>query len=155
MRKRFLWAGVLNIACAVLSILAFVGIFVMLGVDSYGDAEAVFGLMLVSMYVFLLFSYYWEALTLFPVLTILTGVEFLSKHKKGAGTKILIVINIIIKLFSFLFDVSLGASMCLSADPLALIYGAFLILVGLMHLVSVIVDIYAWPRKTAKKYHRY
>lgn len=155
MRKKFLWAGALNIACAVLGVLSFVFVFVILSINAYGDAEDLFGLLMVSTYVLLIFSYYQEVFTLLPMLTVLTGIEFLSKHKKGAGTKVLIVINVIVKAIETLVWFEVGAAIFLSADVISLAYGAYLIFVGLVHLVSCGVDIYAWPRKKVKGHYGY
>ena len=127
MKNKYMSAGVMNIVCGVFFTLLFVGVFVLInvGLISTGTDEGVLYAVLIT----LVGAYMWEILIYFPFLMILTGIEMCSKHKKGVGVVVLIIVNILLKLYLVYIAVT-------SFIPFAILFW-----------ISVVMDIRALFRK--------
>ena len=150
-------AGVWNIACGVLYALAYISLFIFLeaeilngGVASKilnGEVASYPILLLIELLLVVFFSVYiagigvflWAAFIIFPFFMILTGVEMLSKHKKGAGVKVLIVFNAIFKLLAVFLNLVFGVQF-LTLEGFVVLGGAVLIISAALMLVSIFMD---------------
>lgn len=137
MKNKYKSAGVWNILCGVLFTITYIVPIVCLGVHMFDWGDIV-----VSSFYFaivLFFSVYlWESLIMFPFFMILTGMEMLSRHKKGVGVKALIVFNALFKLLAVVYELSLGY-LYLTTPTLVLCGGALIVTAAFI-LVSVVID---------------
>ena len=142
MKNVFKRAGVWNILCGVLVTLAYVGIYVVMGVDFAGsEGEELASYIFYGAIVTYIGVYLWEILIFFPFFMILAGTELISKHKKGAGVRLFIVFNMLMKILSALLCALCGAVFIATAYVTAVAYGVFLALVALIIAISIILDI--------------
>ena len=140
--KKFKRAGVWNILCGVLVTLAFVGIYVVMGVDfSGGDQYEIEAYALDGVLFAYVGAYLWEILIIFPCAMILAGSELISKHKKGVGVRLFLVFNVLMKILSAGLNGLFGLAFIATSYPTAMVYGAFLTFVALMIIISIFVDI--------------
>ena len=112
-------AGIWNIVCGVIYTLSYVSIFVLIGIGIFGmffegvvDIIAMFfgiGVFFVTAGVGVFF---WVYVMWVPAFMFITAGEMLSKHKKGAGVKLWIIFNILMKIISICVSVYLG--MCVA-----------------------------------------
>ena len=129
MKNKYKAAGIMNIACGVLFVLAYISISVLLFVGGILREEWV--LVFLSMVSTLLGAYFWEIVIVSPFLMILTGVEMLSKHKKDWLVILLMIFNILLKLL-----IGWAATSMVLSIPFAIVY-----------FISIIMDVRALFRK--------
>ena len=141
--NKFKRAGIWNIACGVLTTLAYIGFFVCLivasAMETVPEEELGAGIAVFTLLFGFVGAYLWEAVMIFPFFMILTGAELCSKHKKGAGVRILIVFNIFLKLLCVFLNGFFGVGFFAISTVMGLC-GAFLLLTAILTLVSVILD---------------
>ena len=129
MKNKYKAAGIMNIACGVLFVLAYISISVLLFVGGILREEGL--LVFLSIVSTLLGVYFWEIVIVSPFLMILTGVEMLSKHKKDWLVILLMIFNILLKLL-----IGWAAASMVLSIPLAIVY-----------FISIIMDVRALFRK--------
>ena len=144
-------AGIWNIVCAVVYTIVYISVFFLIcmeimdlpGADGVithpiefiGLLFAVLGVVFVSGVGILL----WVFFMLIPAALILTATEMLSKRKKGAGVKALIVFNALFKLLAVFLNLVFGVQF-LMLEGFVVLSGAVLIISAALMLVSVIMD---------------
>ena len=116
MKNKYKAAGIMNIACGVLFVLAYISISVLLFVGGILREEGL--LVFLSIVSTLLGVYFWEIVIVSPFLMILTGVEMLSKHKKDWLVILLMIFNILLKLL-----IGWAAASMVLSIPLAICSG--------------------------------
>lgn len=141
MKNKYKTAGVWNIVCGVLFTISYIFPNVLIGIlgAALGSDYALETLM--SLFVSLVCSgYVWQVFIYIPFFMILTGTEMLSKHKKGAGVKALIVFTMFVKLFAVAYEVMMGYLFLTGPTLLLVAWGAGLIVLALGMLVSIVID---------------
>ncbi len=149
MKNQYKSAGILNILCGVLFTISYLFLNVLIGVTlGWGDVFAiVFALMVVFAYA----GYVWWSFIIFvPFSMILTGTEMLSKHKKGAGVKVWIVLNALVKLLVIGYELVVGYRFLTTATTLLVVWGWGVIAMSFVTLISVVIDFKAVFTRTRK-----
>lgn len=155
MKNKYKTAGIWNILCGVLFTIAYIFPNVLIcirGVTLGSDHKYE---TFVSLFISLIFSGYgWRFFIYIPFFMILTGTEMLSKRKKGAGVKALIVFTIIVKILAAVFEVAMGCMLLTGPTSLLVAWGTCLIVLALVMLVSIVIDCKALLAKAPKKLNR-
>ncbi len=157
MKNKYKTAGIWNVVCGILCVIVFVvwqNVFstswatLMEALEGTKEAGAVILLLLMPV-VALYFA--WGYVNILPgILMGVTGILMSINKEKGAGTKILMALNIISKLIL----VVLNASLCfvfIRIPDLGLALGALLMLALLVGIIlSVVMDIRAFFQRKEK-----
>ncbi len=148
MKNKYNSAAIWNIVCAVLYIISYFGVIVFLGIDVVnGEGEEAFAAFIILLYALIIGIYLWEVFMIFPFFMILTGGEMLSKHKKGAGFKLLLFGNVFFKLLAILFHALLGGVFVWLGLPSFVMGGVLLLVVAVLMFVSIVMDFRALFKK--------
>ena len=147
-------AGVWNIVCAVIYTIVYISVLFLICAEIMGlPGDGVIthpiefiGLLFVVLGVIFVSgvgSLLWIFFMLIPVALILTGTELISKRRKGAGVKVWIVFNTLIKLFATCLNVCAGVQFIFltgGGSLLVTLASVMLIATSILFVVSVVMD---------------
>ena len=156
-------AGIWNIVCGVIYTLAYVSIFVLIGIEILGilgeggishpvDFITIFLVGLGVFFVTGVGALLWAYVMWVPAFMFITAGEMLSKRKKGAGVKLWIIFNILMKIISICVSVYLGVQVAMLINTFSSMW-IFVILIAtaVFLLISSVMDCRALFKRENKE----
>lgn len=143
MKNKYKSAGIWNIFCGVLFTIAYIVPIVCLGVKMFDWGDIAVSVVYFSILLFFAACVWEGAYIMFPFFMILTGSEMISRRKKGAGVKALIVFNVLFKILGAIYNGCFCYYLFLTVTPVELTFvisGVALIVTAALILVSVVMD---------------